>query len=397
MNHKEKDLKVLFECRSIFPNNSGGIEYYLYMLVNSWLHYYPNDELFLHIPPGSNNEYLDKIKGHVFFVVDPFDNKIFNLTRKYFLLGIVILLISKISIRLENALNGFRPKWIKQNDNLFDIIIYPFQREKFVHDPSKTIFIMHDFREFDFKNGNRSVISEQTKAINNAKKIVVSWPYPYNRLLQLFPKVQSKAELIPFLYDPFDIENSGKKTENFLYYPSANAKHKNHENLIKAIAILNKARNVKIKLICSGPINAKRNKILRKLIELENIQDLVFFVGFLPRREVFNLYERCLAVITSTKYEAFSGAVLEAFRFKKPVLASRIPPIEDFLNHYALTIQLFSPDDPKDIANSITNVINNYEYNEMLSINGNNALKHIGPSFTASKFRELCLQIIHED
>lgn len=390
-------MRVLFECRSIFPGRSGGIENYLYMLVNGWLKHFPEDQIILHIPPNSKTKYLKRLGDKITYETDPFYRKTSILIHKNIIIKFFIHFISKLNPSAAKFFFGMRRKWIKYLDNKADIVIYPFQRELFVHDPKKTIFVMHDFREFDSASGDKKVIKEQIKAINNSARVVVSWPYPYHRLHELFPHSRIKAEMIPFLYDPFDIIEASRKRENYLYYPSANAFHKNHETLIKAISIINRNRRDKIKLICSGPIDQSRNFILEELIKSENIQDQVKFIGFVNREQVNDLYKNCLAVITSTKYEAFSGAILEAFRFMKPVIASRITPIEQFLDFYNLSIQLFDPDDSQSIADGIELVLANYDANVKRSIKGNAILKNITPSYTISKFHDLCIQITKEN
>lgn len=387
-------MRVLFECRSIHPGKSGGIENYLYMLVNAWEKNFPNDEIILHIPPNTSDKYLKKVGSAIILKTDPVYQRANDLANKYRSISLLIRCFSRLNISGINYIYGLRKKWIKYLDAEADVVIYPFQRELFVHDPKKTIFVMHDFREFDSKDGKKKIIKEQIKALNNAAKIVVSWPYPYNRLNQLFPQVEYKTKMIPFLYNPFDVERISGKVENYLYYPSANAEHKNHETLIKAIAIVNRNRKEKIKLICSGPINESRGIILEKLIKEEKIQEQVKFIGFVDREQVNELYQNCLAVITSTKYEAFSGAILEAFRYMKPVIASQIPSIEQFLDFYNINIQLFDPNDPVSIAESIEITLANYDLNISRSISGNNALKNITPFYTISKFRDLAIQIV---
>jgi glycosyltransferase involved in cell wall biosynthesis len=389
-------MKILFEARSIIPNKSGGIENYLYMLVNAWKEEFIEDEIFIHIPPSTELLYRERI-GEAIYLTDSVYRRTFKLVNTFFLLRLFLGIIIKLFPATENFFYGLRKKWIKKMDKSVDIVVYPFQREKFIHNPKKTIFVMHDFREWDIDEGNKKVIYEQIKAIKNAAAVVVSWPYPHKRLLELFPETKSKVFEIPFLYEVFTETDLSDNTTigDFLYYPSANALHKNHENLIIGLSDFNRQNPAaKLKLICSGPIDFKRQKVLEELIEKFDAKEYVIFLGFISRDEVFKLYKECYAVITSSKYEAFSGAVLEAFKFKKPVIASAIPPITEFLSQYNLELALFDPNDSKSIANTIKELTNNYSRHLEISNIGFNRLKNITPRTTVAKFKDVALNIV---
>lgn len=389
-------MKILFEARSIIPTKSGGIENYLYMLVNAWKKQYVEDEIFIHIPPATEPMYRERI-GSASYLTDKVYCKTYLLTSRFIILRLFFRILIKTFPSFENYFYGLRKKWIKQIDEMVDVVIYPFQREKFVHDPSKTIFVMHDFREWDTNGGDKKVINEQIKAIKNTAAIVVSWPYPYKRMLDLFPEVKVKLNEIPFLYDAFTERewNNDINKGNFLYYPSANATHKNHEILIIGLSEFNRQNPEKrLKLICTGPIDASRQNVLDRLIEKYEARDFVEFLGFVSREKVFKLYTECFAVITSSKYEAFSGAILEAFKFKKPVIASAIPPITEFLIQYNLELGLFDPNDPKSIANTIKELTSNYSRHLEISNIGFNRLKNITPSNTVAKFKDVALRIV---
>ncbi|MBK5214521.1 MAG: glycosyltransferase [Flavobacteriaceae bacterium] len=389
-------MKILFEARSIIPAKSGGIENYLYMLVNAWKNEFPDDKIFIHIPPATESRYKERI-GDVGYLTDNVYRNTYILTKKFLVVRLFIRLLIKAIPSLENFFYGLRKKWINQMDKMVDVVVYPFQREKFVHDPSKTIFVMHDFREWDTDGGNKKVMKEQIKAIKKSAAVIVSWPYPYKRMLDLFPEVKSKLNEIPFLYDAFtenELKNDITKGD-FLYYPSANATHKNHENLIIGLSNFNRQNpGSQLKLICTGPIDLNRQKVLDKLIEKYEARSFIEFLGFVSREKVFKLYNECYAVVTSSKYEAFSGAVLEAFKFKKPVLASAIPPITEFLEQYNLELTLFDPNYPESIAIAIEELTRNYSRHLEMSNIGFNRLKNITPRTTVAKFKEVALSIV---
>ncbi len=388
-------MGILFEARSIYPNKSGGIENYLYMLVKAWNKYYPNDIIMLNVPIGTKLDYEAKLEN-VEILIDKKYEKIISLYKRNYLFRKALSFLIRVFPNLEPNLFGLRKSWVKFLDSRSDVIIYPFQREKFVHIANRTIFIMHDFREWDLKNGERRIINEQIIAIKNSAAVVVSWPYPYKRLIQLFPDLSYKTYEIPFLYDEYDskVTNNGFAKPEFLYFPSANAIHKNHENLILGLKLHNdRYPNLKLKLICTGPIDPIRKKVIDKLVFKTNMNYMVEFLGFVDRTEVFKLYQNCYSVVTSSKYEAFSGAILEAIRFKKPVIASAIQPNVLFCEKYNLKLNLFDPDNPESIAKCIHDLIVNYPIHINYSTSGFQRLMNINSKNTVDQFREIAFKI----
>lgn len=388
---KEKPLKILFECKAITPGNSGGIENYVYMLVNGWCKVYPEDEVFLHISSKTKTAFSEKLNSQVKYFVDP----VVNIVDRYFTtwpLKKVISLLSRINY-IKSLLSGFRPAWVKKMDDQVDVVIYPFQRSLPVHDSSKAIFVMHDFRTWDLPGGNKHTLLLQKKAITQSAFVVASWPFPFKRLKEEFGELHSKFFQVPFLFDPMDNIVEKKEPQDFLYYPAGIGHHKNHINLLKALAIYNTSNAKKLRLICTGPENKVLKRELETLVQQLQIDKYIDFLGFVDRDKVFSLYQDCLAVITTTQYEAVSGAILEAFRFEKPVLASNIAAHTEFLKQFGIEIPLFDPNDPAEIAASIKFLVNHYEEIECLSKKGKESISHITETYTISLFRKLALKV----
>ncbi len=386
-------MKILFEANSIVPNKSGGIEYFLYSLVKAWALEYPEDEIMLHIPPNTHQEYIKNV-GECCFVVDPFYRFIYDVIDSKWIGRVITSRLRKFKL-LRYCLTGMRKGWIKIIDKTVDVVIYPFQRELFCHEPGKVIFIMHDFRMFDMPGGDQITMANQISAITKSAFVVVSWPFPFARLNEKFPDNSDRYFKIPFLYNSMDLKIEKNSVGDFLYYPTGMAKHKNHINLIKALYLFNNCTSRKrLKIIFTGPeINELKNELIKLIAEL-NMGEVVSFLGFVSRETVFNLYKNCYAVITPTLYEAFSGTILEAFRFEKPVLCSHIPAHEYFCKEYDLNIAMFDPFKPDDIAKSIEQLTQNYEYYEQLSIKGKNRLNFITPEYTSKAYHDLAEKII---
>lgn len=385
-------MKILFEAVSIIPTKSGGIENYLYMLVNAWKKTYPEDQIFLHIAPGLETKYRKEV-GDADYLTDSVYKHTQKIAQKTCLLNQLLSLLVRIFPKLNRYFFGLRKSWVRKLDSKVDVVIYPFQRELFVHEPGKVIFVMHDFRMIDLPGGNPITIENQKKAIEKSAFVISSWPYPFRRLTQEFPCISSKFYQIPFLYDPMNLVIENKVKGDFLYYPAGMVHHKNHKNLISALYFYNSQTKDKLSLVCTGPENTKIKQELSLLVDELKLKDYVFFKGFVDREEVFRLYNECLAVITPTFYEAVSGPILEAFRFEKPVIASNIPAHSEFLKEYGLTIETFNAELPEQMAASIYKVVHNYNYHVELSLKGKRNLSFITPEFTVEKFHDLAVKV----
>jgi len=393
-------MKILFECKSIHPNYSGGIENYTYMLVNAWRKYFPQDHIVLNIPPETKRDYIEHLgnDNNIEYKIDPVWKKIITIQKNNILLNFLFRALKKIIPSLWSVFNGYRRKWVRLLDIEADVIIVTFHKSKFIHNFQKTILVVHDLRNWDFEESKRikeKQIKIESYVIEKSNKIVVSWPYPMKRILQLFPQKKGAINMIPFMYDPFNhADITTNKAGDYLYYSSNNGIHKNHENLIKGLALYNERNKGKqLKLICTGPIVKERDIVLQKLIKELGLEKIVSFLGFVKREEVFELYRNAFCIITSTKYEAFSGTMMEAYAFKKPVIGSKIPAITEFLDYYNIESLLFDPDSPEEIAFSIEMMCDNYNYYIKKSEEAFNKLKFITPEYTVKKFRELAKEI----
>lgn len=388
-------MVVLFEARSIIPNKSGGIENYLYMLLRGWKNCFPKDELKIIIQPRTENDFKTIIGSEIQLVIDPVYKFVYMYILQNLVLRKSIGLVTKLKC-FKKYLYGSRKSWIKRIDAKVDVVIYPYHREEIMHDPSKSIFVMHDFRIWDFPNKNRKAIQMQKKAITKIAAVVCSWPYPFRRLNEEFPEIKSKFFEVPFLFESSINNLEDNKIGNYLYYPAGLGEHKNHINLIKALRIYNDTNKNKLRLIFSGTEKKEIKERLSYLISILNMEKFITFKGYIKRNEVYELYKNCYAVVSSSLYEAVSGPILEAFEFEKPVIASSIRPNIEFLNKYNINIPLFDPLNPDNIANVLRYLVDNYEKIHKKSLDGKRALKFITDKYTVVKFRNIASNLINK-
>ena len=380
-------MKVLLECRSIKPGMSCGIENFVYSLVRGFNIACPDTELFLNIPPGTRADYNKNIceKG-VHFFEDI--KKSYGFKSK---LSLVSSIFKNDNFHVNNMSCAPRREWVEWCEQQVDVVLYPFQRDILSHLNRPSVIVMHDWRFVE--SGDKAVEKMQLYNLGKCNAIVTSWPRPFQILRKKCPERINESFMVPFVFEPFPAESEilGPEQPRVLLYAASLAPHKNHENLIRALGLLKKRGVEKVVVLCPGAQPGGRMEIIKQLVEQEGVADWIHFLGFVPREHIRWLYQICWGVIAPTLYEAFSGAVLEAFQYCKPVACSEIPSITALVDIIDAKVRFFNPLNCEDIANSIVDICENYEYYREQSKIGRRKLKNITCEKTAKQYNDVLL------
>jgi glycosyltransferase involved in cell wall biosynthesis len=124
--------------------------------------------------------------------------------------------------------------------------------------------------------------------------------------------------------------------------------HKNYERLLHAFARYKRAAS-DVKLVVVG-IKGSRTESLAALKRELNLNDDVTFTGWIPREELYDLYENALAFVYASTFEGFGIPVLEALAAGLPTTCSAIPSLLEIADGSA---RFFDPNDVGAIADSI--------------------------------------------
>jgi len=168
---------------------------------------------------------------------------------------------------------------------------------------------------------------------------------------------ESRVKILPHPTPTFthvDIQASDilirlKISEPYLLYPAQFWPHKNHANLIHALAILRDVHSMKIPLVLVG--SEKGNiAYIKSMVQDLKLSEQVHFAGFVSQSELVDLYRGA----SMLAYTSFCGPEnlppLEAFSLGCPVLAADVPGSQEQLGNAAL---FFNPADPADLANKV--------------------------------------------
>jgi glycosyltransferase involved in cell wall biosynthesis len=105
-------------------------------------------------------------------------------------------------------------------------------------------------------------------------------------------------------------------------------KHKNHIILFKALALMKK-KGLSVHFAITGKFpdetHSQYIKELHEIIEKNNLQEHVSFIGVIPRKEQLLLMKHSQAVIQPSLFEGWSTVIEDALSVQVPVIASKIP------------------------------------------------------------------------
>ncbi len=125
-----------------------------------------------------------------------------------------------------------------------------------------------------------------------------------------------------------------------------------------------------------------------KLIEELNIRDRILFLGTIADNAgLRKVFEKSALVVVPSRYEGFGLVPLDAFDVGKPVVASRVEALTDFLTHEK-NAYLVPPKDPAALAKGITTVANDVSLRETIITGGRATLAE----FKSEKYFERWLK-----
>jgi glycosyltransferase involved in cell wall biosynthesis len=197
--------------------------------------------------------------------------------------------------------------------------------------------------------------------LQRATKVVTGTQVGRDQLTQFFQILPEKILTLPhptpsYAFHEADLEPSdaieklGLK-QPYVLYPAQFWPHKNHVNLLLAIADLKK-KGIVVSLALVGSDKGNR-QFIADVATREGISEQVHMLGFVEREILVALYRRALALTYVSWCGPENLPPLEAFALGCPVIATRIPGAEEQLGEAALFCE---PGDPASISTAIESV-----------------------------------------
>lgn len=254
----------------------------------------------------------------------------------------------------------------KLKESGMDVCIYPCgDKISFMLDTPAVVSVfdlMHryltEFPEIVEPSIYRSRERSYTNIAKYAKLILVDSRIGRLQMVECYDAdgtLDMKIRVLPFIAPDYVYRNVGcqkKPTgvtfEKYIFYPAQFWKHKNHKNLIEAMALLKKEGVIINAVFCGSGKNAYEE--VRTLIERHHLQEQIVILGYVSNEEMIALYQSARALVMPTFGGPTNIPQLEAFVLGCPVATSRIFGIPEQVGDAAL---LFAPDHVAEIADCI--------------------------------------------
>jgi len=128
--------------------------------------------------------------------------------------------------------------------------------------------------------------------------------------------------------------------------------HKNHERLLRVFARL-RERHPRLTLVLTG-VRGFHTGAVEASIKALRIEDAVQVLGWIPREDLYTLFERATAFVYPSTFEGFGMPVLEALAAGLPTACSDIPPLRAIAGEAAL---FFPPDDEEAMLEAVQRLL----------------------------------------
>jgi len=141
--------------------------------------------------------------------------------------------------------------------------------------------------------------------------------------------------------------------ERYIFYPANRWLHKNHDNLLKSLAILKKEQKLTVDCVLTG-FDYPTGYPLKKNIEEYGLTKQVHDLGYVSLDELKYVYQNAAMLCFPSLFEGFGMPLVEAMACGCPVACANVTSIPEVVGDAAL---LFDPHDPKDIAQCIIKLL----------------------------------------
>jgi len=167
--------------------------------------------------------------------------------------------------------------------------------------------------------------------------------FTLSRFLEHYPVSQDR---IFFTHLPIDrrLEVATPFTPGrpYFIYPANFWVHKNHEILLIAYRIYRQSTEYPWELILTGSLDQRSEKI-QNLAKILGLERHIQFAGHLDEPSFARTLEGAAALVYPSLYEGFGIPLLEAMRFRKPIICSKSASVPEVVGEAAICVDAKEP------------------------------------------------------
>lgn len=239
-----------------------------------------------------------------------------------------------------------------------DLVFNPgFTAPKSVTVPAVTVF--HDlqhvhhpeyFRKRELPFWNLLL----AQSVRSSTKIIAASMATRRDVMEHYHLADDRVVVIPHGVEKkfFELNRRPDAGDPFLLCVATIDPNKNLETLVRVFAGL-RGEFPKLRLVLAGMRGGQTAKV-EAMVDQLGLRSCVRITGWIPRSEIFELYERATAFVYPSTFEGFGLPVLEAMAAGVPLACSRIDPLVEIAADSAF---FFDPESDQDMAQSIFNLL----------------------------------------
>jgi glycosyltransferase involved in cell wall biosynthesis len=273
------------------------------------------------------------------------------------------------------------------------VFLWPFPAVFPIHDLQHVF--QPEFPEVSARGEERRRDFLYRHAVPAAGAILADSEVGREDILRVYRPAADKVHALPHLAPPY-LEDAITQAalarvrarysvpEQFLFYPAAFWRHKNHRNLLLALDVLVRKRGVRLPLLLAGARSREYPRLVRLADELG--LSSVRFLGYVPDEDVYPLYRLAQALVMPTFFGPSNLPNIEAWTVGCPLITSDIRGLREQVGDAGL---LADPRDPEAIAEAIWRVFSEPELRQELIERGKRQVARWGPADFAQRLASI--------
>lgn len=395
-----RSIRVGINCLDISSSFVGGVTTYALGLLEGFVNSGTNHRFRVFVT-GANHHLFEGLAGQHNLELVIIDGRLFPLCKQ---LSRATLLFNS-SLLFKSASDVLFEELRELMDSQADIIYTPTPVLRCFNNRKPSVLSMHDIQHVhhpEFFSWMRRLNRRITYGLSarHADYFQASSNYIKDDLLRYFPWLfPEQIEVIPsgVLVEKFATASNACSVlerhsipERFLMFPAQLWPHKNHVTVLRALKQIEREHGLRIPLILTGEKFSAAADIFTFIAE--HSMNYVQYLGKLSFDELVALYQHASFMITATLHESSSLPILEAAAAGTPIIASKIPPIEEL--GQVLKLNLFDSLDCSGLATLILSLWENGDKASAQAKHNRQAISLYSWQNTARKYLQLFDRIV---